>query len=117
VNAPGDCRDLARLAIQERDTLDAGASLDADSALGLIERADLLRRPERLERLGEIVECEHPADPARAAAIRSALARALMAARSVDAAAIAREHPDDIPGAVRRARLTAIAALQPPTGH
>jgi hypothetical protein len=35
----------------------------------------------------------------------------------VDAGAVAREHPDDIPGAVRRARLAAIAALQPPTGH
>jgi hypothetical protein len=30
----------------------------------------------------------------------------------VDAAAIAREHRDDIPGAVRRARLVAIAALE-----
>jgi tRNA nucleotidyltransferase (CCA-adding enzyme) len=117
VNAPADCRDLARLAIQERDTLDAAASLDADSALGLIERADLLRRPERLERMGEIVDCEHPAEPARAAAIRSGLAQALAAARSVDAAALAREHPGDIAGAIRRARLTAIAALQSPTGH
>jgi hypothetical protein len=35
----------------------------------------------------------------------------------VDAGAIAREHPGEIAGAVRRARLTAIAALQSPTGH
>ena len=48
---------------------------------------------------------------------RFELARALAAARAVDAGAVAREHPDDIPGAVRRARLAAIAALQPPTGH
>jgi hypothetical protein len=30
---------------------------------------------------------------------------------------VAREFPDDIPGAVRRARLAAIASLQPATGH
>jgi tRNA nucleotidyltransferase (CCA-adding enzyme) len=117
VNAPSECRDLARLAIQECDALDAAPALDAETLLGLIERADLLRRPERLERLAEVAECEHPADARRAAAIRAALERSLAAARGVDAGAIAREHPGDIPGAVRRARLVAIAALQRPTGH
>ena len=117
VNAPTECRDLARLAIQEREALDAAPRLDAESTLALIERSDLLRRPERLERLGEVMDCEHPAERARAASIRSALARALEAARSVDAAAIARDNGGDIPGAIRRARLAAIAALQPPTGH
>ena len=48
---------------------------------------------------------------------RAALPRALEAARAVDAGAIAREQPDDIPGALRRARLVAIAQLQPPTGN
>jgi tRNA nucleotidyltransferase (CCA-adding enzyme) len=117
LNAPAECRDLARLAIRERDLLARADSLDAESALGLIERADLLRRPERLERLAEVAEGDHPAQSARATAVRNGLARALEAARSVDAGAIAREHPGDIPGAVRRARLAAIAALQPPTGH
>jgi tRNA nucleotidyltransferase (CCA-adding enzyme) len=116
VNAPAECRDIARLAILERDAL-AGTALDAESTLALLERADAFRRPERLDRLGEIAECDHPAEPARGRAVQAALARALAAARSVDAGAIAREHPDDIPGAVRRARLAAIAALQAPTGH
>lgn len=117
INVPVDCRDLARLAIQERELLAGADSLDAESTLGLIERADLLRRPERLDRLAEAAEADHPADTRRGEAIRSSLARALAASRSVDAGAIARAHPDDIPGAVRRARLAAIAALQPPTGH
>ena len=34
-----------------------------------------------------------------------------------DAGAIAREFPADVPGAIRRARLAAIASLQAPTGH
>ena len=117
VNAPSDCRDLARLAIEERETLATAASLDAESTLALLERSDALRRPERIERLAEVAECDHPAEPARAQAVRANLTRALAAARSIDAAAISREHPDDIPGAIRRARLAAIAALQPPTGH
>jgi len=115
LNAPTECRDLARIAIQEGDLL--LAATDAESMLALIERTDLLRRPERLDRLGEIVESDHPADASAPAAARERLARALAAARSVDAGSIAREHPGDIPGAVRRARLAAIAALQPPTGH
>ena len=117
INVPADCRDLARLAIQERELLARADAVDAESALGLIERADLLRRPERLERLAEVAEGDHPGQPGRGAAVGNGLARALEAARSVDAGRIAREHPEDIPGAVRRARLAAIASLQPPTGH
>jgi len=48
---------------------------------------------------------------------RRSLTCALEAARSIDAGAVAREFPADIPGAVRRARLAAIAGLQPATGH
>jgi len=117
LNAPGECRDLARLAIQERDVLGALPVEDAESILGLIERADLLRRPERLDRLAEVAESDHPADRQRGDPVRLGLARTLDAARAIDARTVAREHPDDIPGAVRRARLAAIAALQPPTGH
>jgi tRNA nucleotidyltransferase (CCA-adding enzyme) len=117
INVPVDCRDLARLAIQERELLAGADSLDAESTLGLIERADLLRRPERLERLAEVAEADHPGEARRGEAMRRALTRALEASRSVDAGAIARAYPEDIPGAVRRARLAAIAALQPATGH
>jgi hypothetical protein len=48
---------------------------------------------------------------------RELLVSALEAARKVDAGAAARENPGDIPGAVRRARLVAIASLQPTTGN
>ena len=117
VNAPSECRDLARLSIQERDNLDGAAGLDAESMLGLFERADLFRRPERLERMLEVAAADAASHAARPAPAREALVRALEAARRVDAGAAARAHPDDVPGAVRRARLAAIAALQPPTGH
>jgi tRNA nucleotidyltransferase (CCA-adding enzyme) len=116
VNAPGDCRELAILAIRERDLARAPA-LDAEGTLALLERSDALRRPDRLARLVEVAECDALAAEPDAFAPRRQLTCALEAARSVDAGALAREFPADIPGAVRRARLTAIAALQPATGH
>jgi len=109
VNAPADCRELALLAARERELLQEDA-LDAQSTLALLERCDALRRPERLERLLEVAECDRPAG--KDYALRRWIVRSLAAARALDAGAIAREHPEDIPGAIRRARLVAIAALE-----
>ena len=47
VNAPGECRELAALAIRER-ALDEAIGLDAEATLALLVRADAFRRPERL---------------------------------------------------------------------
>jgi tRNA nucleotidyltransferase (CCA-adding enzyme) len=117
LNPPGECRDLAVAAVRERELLASGAGLDAEATLGVLERSDAFRRPERLERLLEVAECDTLAAEPGASRPRAELPRALAAARNVDAASIAREHPEDVPGAVRRARLAAIAELQPPTGH
>jgi tRNA nucleotidyltransferase (CCA-adding enzyme) len=116
LNTPAECREIAATAIRERELL-ASEELDAESALGLLERADAFRRPERLERLIEIAECDAGIAAGAAFAVRGALVRACQAARNVDAGALARDNPDDIPGAIRRARLASIASLQPPTGH
>jgi tRNA nucleotidyltransferase (CCA-adding enzyme) len=117
VNAPGDCRELARLAILERDQLRHGAELDAEDALAIIERSDAFRRPERLERLLEVIECDAGCEDPPHFAPRRSLMSALQAVRRVDAGKVARENPDDIPGALRRARLMAIAERQAPSGH
>jgi tRNA nucleotidyltransferase (CCA-adding enzyme) len=114
VNAPNDCRELARIAICERDELKR-AELDAESTLALLERGDAFRRPDRLERLLEVAECDRHGEPG--ASPREHLLRALEAARRLDAGAIAHAHPGDIGEAIRRARLTAIASLQPPSGN
>jgi tRNA nucleotidyltransferase (CCA-adding enzyme) len=116
VNAPNECRDAAALAIRER-ALVRSPGLDAQDTLALLERSDAFRRPERLERLLQSAECDALAPDAEAFAPRRVLLRARDAARAVDAGRVAREFPDDIPGALRRARLAAIAALQPATGH
>jgi tRNA nucleotidyltransferase (CCA-adding enzyme) len=116
VNAPGDCRELAAAAIRERDLL-RRPSPDAETTLAILERCDAFRRPERLDRLLEVASCDAHAHASDRCVPEAELRRALEAARKVDAGAVAREHPEDVPGAIRRARLTAIAALQPPTGH
>ena len=113
VNAPNECRDLARLAACERDEV-RRPDLDAESTLALLERCDAFRRGERLERLLEVALCD--ALPASIAAPSKHLFAALAAARGIDAGAVARDNPKDVPAAVRRARLAAIASLQPPTG-
>jgi tRNA nucleotidyltransferase (CCA-adding enzyme) len=116
VNAPGDCRELAKLAICERDEV-LRTDLDAESTLSLLERSDAFRRAERLERLFDVAESDAHSHAQRMGAARAHFARALQAARGVDAGALARENPGDVPGSIRRARLVAIAALQPSTGH
>jgi tRNA nucleotidyltransferase (CCA-adding enzyme) len=116
VNAPNECRELARLAICEREEV-LRPELDAESTLSLLERADAFRRPERLELLLDVAECDAHSHARSAAPARKHFLRARQAARRVDAGAVARESPQDIAGAVRRARLVAIAGLQPSTGH
>ena len=116
VNPPSDCRDVARVAVRERSVL-ATPIPDADATLTLLERADAFRRPERLDRLLEVVACDARCPARLRQSIGAYLVEALKCARAVDAARIAREEPGDVPGAIRRARLMAIAQLQPPTGH
>jgi len=116
LNPPGECRDLARIAVRERSVL-AAPLPDADATLTLLERADAFRRPERLDRLLEVVACDAGCPPALRRGTGPYLVEALKCARAIDAGRIAREEPDDVPGAIRRARLMAVAQLQPPSGH
>jgi tRNA nucleotidyltransferase (CCA-adding enzyme) len=114
VNAPSDCRDLARLAHPgARDRCEPRLARRRVRRSAARAR-DALPPAERLERLAR----ESPSASTGRAGARTRDARrpgaCACGARAVDAGAIAREHPDDIPGAIRRARLTAIAALQPP---
>jgi tRNA nucleotidyltransferase (CCA-adding enzyme) len=116
VNAPNECRDLALLSIQAREVVHT-CFADAQSTLAVLERADAFRRAERLDRLLEVAECDVHVDSPESFGPRRQLQGALEAARSVDAGRIAKDNPGDVADAIRRARLVAIAAMQPPTGH
>jgi tRNA nucleotidyltransferase (CCA-adding enzyme) len=112
LKAPGDCGDLALLAHRHADALRRAPSLGPEDRLGLLERCDAFRRPERFSELLALCACAERGDrgwvplpyPPRAV-----LLRALAAAAGVDAAAIAsRSEKSEIAAGVRRARLAAI---------
>jgi tRNA nucleotidyltransferase (CCA-adding enzyme) len=116
LGAPNDCRDVARVSRLERDEV-RREDLDAEAILSLLERCDAFRRSDRLQRLLEVASCDALGYKPGAMVQGPYLLAALELARSIDARAIATANPQDIFGAVRRARLAAIASLQPATGN
>jgi len=110
LRAPTDCRDLAVLAARWAERVRGARRLDAEELVELLERADAFRRPERFGSLVDACECDASAigdaDPAR----KPFIERALAAARTVDAGAIAAANPPDVAGAVRAARVAAVRA-------
>lgn len=108
INAPGECRDLAALAARERPAVEGAGALGAQALLALLERTDALRRPERLERLLNVCECDLRARGHSRPVPRERLLAARRAALEVDAAAIARANPQSVPAAIRAARVARI---------
>ena len=110
LRAPADCRDLAVLAARWGERVRGARQLDAEELVELLERADAFRRPERFGSLVDACESDASAigdaDPSR----RPFIERALAAARTVDAGAIAAASPPDVAGAVRAARVAAVRA-------
>jgi tRNA nucleotidyltransferase (CCA-adding enzyme) len=113
LKAPGDCRDLAVLAHRQAEAVSRAPALGAPDLLGVLERCDAFRRPERFDELLALCACAERAargwgrDPY---APRTALERALRAAGSVDAAAVAAQGgKSDVADRVRSARVAAIA--------
>ncbi len=106
LRVPNDCRELARLLIAQRQTV-ASASLSSELALALFKATDALRRPERFAGLLEALACLPDVDTDHLAL----LGKALDAARSIDAGAIAKQaaSPREIPLRVDAARLEAMA--------
>jgi len=94
LRVPIECRDVARLVARYHGDMHRVEQLRADTMLGLLERCDALRRPERFELILLACEADYRGrlgweERPYAAAARW---RAMLAAvRAVDAGAIARE--------------------------
>lgn len=103
IRAPSECASHASLL---RDMLDGLDAPDAASALALMERCDVMRKPERYFDLLKACACIREVDS-------GAWEERVRAMRSVDAGAVARECTDrrGIPQAVREARLAALEQL------
>jgi tRNA nucleotidyltransferase (CCA-adding enzyme) len=113
LKAPGDCRDLARLAARYGAVVDRAKDLAPADLLDLVLAADALRRPERLEQLLRVCAIDSLSRPERAHLEYAPAARitaAVEVVRGVNAGAIASARPraDDIPRRVRAARLNAL---------
>ena len=122
LKVPLDCRDAARLAARWHRTVHRAAELAPAALLDLLNAADALRRPERLDTLIGAAECAALSRPrARDAYPPAALLRAALAvAKDVDAGAIAcgtdkartRSTASRVPiaAAIRAARVKALRA-------
>ncbi|WP_028535155.1 multifunctional CCA addition/repair protein [Paludibacterium yongneupense] len=114
LRVPGDCRDLARLAVRFHGKLHAADAMRAATVLRLFKDCDALRRPQRFEQLLAVglADARGRLGYEDCACPQLDVLRALLdAAREVDAAAIAMEQADKsrIAESVDAARLHAIA--------
>lgn len=109
---PNDCRDLAVMTVRELACIDQVLSLSATELVGLIERCDGLRKPERFLDMLHVLDCarrvqsNHSASP-----VTRMLIELLAAARAVNAGEIALrclQNPELIPHQVRTARIDAV---------
>ena len=125
LKVPVECRDAARLAARWHRTVVEAPTLPPAALLDLVNAADALRRPERLETLLQTCECDamSASRPASDFAAARYLRAALDVVKGVDAGAIARAvprksavpakaHSDAIALAVRKARLAALARVE-----
>ena len=101
LKAPAACRDLALLAARHAHALADGALLTAEEIMDVLETTDALRRPQRFRMLLQAAL----AGIEFATAARTRLQRALAAAQTIDAGAVARGA--STPGGIKRALLQA----------
>jgi tRNA nucleotidyltransferase (CCA-adding enzyme) len=110
LKVPNDCRDLALMTAREHDHVAHACELGADSIVALFERCDGFRKPERFADMLLAAACN--ATHARVYPQRPWLLGALAAARGVNAGEVAAGCGDNkaqIPAAVHRARVAAVA--------
>ena len=111
---PNECRELAVMVARDHSVIDSAGELSATAIVGLIERCDGLRKPERFIDMLHAAECNsrNRIDVAPGLFPQTDyLATLLAAARSVDAGAIAlglQQTPQRIPETVRYARIEAV---------
>jgi tRNA nucleotidyltransferase (CCA-adding enzyme) len=116
LRVPNDCRDLAVLVAREHGNIHRTQEMGAAALVRLFERADALRKPARFAEA--LQACEADARGRLGLATQpypqaERLRVALVAARAVDAGAVAAEHaqhPGKIKEAVHQARVGAVEA-------
>ncbi|MSQ60922.1 MAG: multifunctional CCA addition/repair protein [Betaproteobacteria bacterium] len=114
LRVPSECQDLGLLAAQLHGDIHRAEELRAGTVVKLLERSDAFRRPERFHQLLEACASDFHGRPGYESlpyAPREIFLRALQAASTVDAGAIAKSQADasQIPAAIHQARVKAVA--------
>lgn len=114
LKAPSECRDLALIVGRWHGLAHQADRLPATALLALLAHTDALRRPERFAHFLAACAADfrgRPGFEAHPYPQADRLKQALIAARSIDAGAVARNAAADVPAAIRSARLAAIETI------
>ncbi len=116
---PNDCRELALMAAREHGNVQRAQELRPATIVKMLERCDAFRKPQRFVDMLQVAKCDHRGRMGleeRPFPQMQLLQKAMEAARSVNAGAIAqsvaKSHPDQpsrIPEAIHQARIAAVA--------
>jgi tRNA nucleotidyltransferase (CCA-adding enzyme) len=112
---PNACRELARLALQQRHRLQAAAGLSAEALLGLLNSVDAFRRADRFAEL--LLVCAADATVCQRELNSDYLQQALATAKSIGTEALQQQglSGKDIGLALQQKRIEAIERLSQPT--
>jgi tRNA nucleotidyltransferase (CCA-adding enzyme) len=114
IRVPADCRELAIAVARDHGNVHRALELRAATVVELLERVDAFRRPDRFGEFLQACECDfrgRPGYEGRDFPATQYLQQALVAARGIDAAAVARSvAPGRIREAVFQARVAAVEA-------
>jgi tRNA nucleotidyltransferase (CCA-adding enzyme) len=116
LKVPTECKELGLAVARWHGEAHRADRLDAAGLLALLEATDAFRRPERFEQFLLACTDDHHGRPGyedKPFTQAERLHRALAAAQSVDAGAVAAASPGNIPQAIRAARTAAIRAVLP----
>lgn len=121
LKVPNDCRELAVMTAREHGNVSRAEILRPNTLVTLFERCDAFRKPQRFEQMLRASECDFRGRGNDQICLRDRpfpqadhLLKALAAARSVDAGAVALRfagQKERIPEAVHAARVGAVKAL------
>ena len=107
LRVPSDCRDLARMTARWHGDAHSALQLGADKLLVIMDATDALRRPARFRDFVEACACDHHGRLGFANSpypSKEFLLDALSNLQALDFGRIAQSNPNDIPGAVQRAK-------------